>query len=233
MKKIIILTVLIGSILAFLIFKVTYHEEINILSLGDGLALGETAFNVRGYSFNDYLKDYYEENTNLKEYITEFASKRETTSSLLLKITTNYTLESPNISITQAIAKAQVLTLAIGMDELNLEEEITSPIIAKYLANIEKIIQLILYKIGHPESKSFSLFSVEKDGKLSPMDSQYFIPSQTNNFTEFYFKRRCFILSFDDITNRIARRQVVNDCRDYILNNKTSIRIKILMINIY
>ena len=164
MKKIIILTVLIGSILAFLIFKVTYHEEINILALGDGLALGETAFNVRGYSFNDYLKDYYEENTNLKEYITEFASKRETTSSLLLKITTNYTLESPNISITQAIAKAQVLTLAIGMDELNLEEEITSPIIAKYLTNIEKIIQLI--KIYN--KKSIIVIGIYETQKISP-----------------------------------------------------------------
>ena len=164
MKKIIILTVLIGSILAFLIFKVTYHEEINILALGDGLALGETAFNVRGYSFNDYLKDYYEENTNLKEYITEFASKRETTSSLLLKITTNYTLESSNISITQAIAKAQVLTLAIGMDELNLEEEITSPIIAKYLANIEKIIQLI--KIYN--KKSIIVIGIYETPKISP-----------------------------------------------------------------
>lgn len=164
MKKIIILTVLIGSILAFLIFKVTYHEEINILALGDGLALGETAFNVRGYSFNDYLKDYYEENTNLKEYITEFASKRETTSSLLLKITTNYTLESPNISITQAIAKAQVLTLAIGMDELNLEEEITSPIIAKYLTNIEKIIQLI--KIYN--KKSIIVIGIYETPKISP-----------------------------------------------------------------
>ena len=164
MKKIIILTVLIGSILAFLIFKVTYHEEINILALGDGLALGETAFNVRGYSFDDYLKDYYEENTNLKEYITEFASKRETTSSLLLKITTNYTLESPNISITQAIAKAQVLTLAIGMDELNLEEEITSPIIAKYLTNIEKIIQLI--KIYN--KKSIIVIGIYETQKISP-----------------------------------------------------------------
>ena len=164
MKKIIILTVLIGSILAFLIFKVTYHEEINILALGDGLALGETAFNVRGYSFNDYLKDYYEENTNLKEYITEFASKRETTSSLLLKITTNYTLESSNISITQAIAKAQVLTLAIGMDELNLEEEITSPIIAKYLTNIEKIIQLI--KIYN--KKSIIVIGIYETPKISP-----------------------------------------------------------------
>ena len=84
--------------------------------------------------------------------------------SLLLKITTNYTLESSNISITQAIAKAQVLTLAIGMDELNLEEEITSPIIAKYLANIEKIIQLI--KIYN--KKSIIVIGIYETQKISP-----------------------------------------------------------------
>ena len=61
MKKIILLTIIIGAISTFLIYKNFYHEDMNIVALGDGIALGETAFNVQGYSYNDYLKDYYEE----------------------------------------------------------------------------------------------------------------------------------------------------------------------------
>ena len=141
MKKIILLTIIIGAISTFLIYKNFYHEDMNIVALGDGIALGETAFNVQGYSYNDYLKDYYEENSILKEYITEFAEVEETTKTLLLKLQTNYTLETTNTSITQAISKAKILTLSLGMYELNNKKELTTAIVDEYLSNMEKILK--------------------------------------------------------------------------------------------
>ena len=62
MKKIIILTVVCGAILTFIIYKVTYHETLNMLVLGDGLATGITDYDVEGYSFNDYIRDKLEDN---------------------------------------------------------------------------------------------------------------------------------------------------------------------------
>mgnify|MGYP003307933840 CR=1 FL=1 len=93
MKKKIILTILLGAVITYFIYQKFYHEETNIVTLGDSISLGMTPYNVEGYSFNDYLKDIYE-NNNLEEYITEFSSINETTETLLLKIQNNYTLES-------------------------------------------------------------------------------------------------------------------------------------------
>ena len=142
MKKVILLTILMGTILAFVIFKWTYHEDINIVTLGDSLSLGYTAYHVKGYSFNDYLRDHYEENSHIEEYITEFSDPEETSQTLLLKLKNNFSIEGTNLSITQAIAKSKILTIAIGMYELN-QRELNREDIEEYLQNMECILKLI------------------------------------------------------------------------------------------
>jgi len=163
MKKTIILTIIFGTFCAFLIYKYLYHENMNIVVLGDSLATGETAYNVKGYSFNDYLKDYYEENSILKEYITEFTNAYETTETLMLKLQNNYTLESTGISITQAISKAKILTLALGMTELNNKNELKSSDIEKYLQHMEKMIKFLRVH----NKKEFFVLSLYPSKKLS------------------------------------------------------------------
>ena len=143
MRKKIILTILVGSVLTFFIYKIFYHEDMNIMTLGDGVGTGLTAYNVKGYSYNDYLKDYYEKNSILKEYITDFSNAEETTETLILKLQNNYTLESTGLSITQAISKAKILTVSIGMNELSHKMEIETEEIETYLNNIEKIFKLL------------------------------------------------------------------------------------------
>lgn len=143
MRKKIILTILVGSIITFFIYKIFYHEDMNIVTLGDGISTGQTAYNVKGYSYNDYLKDYYENTRILKEYITEFSNVEETTETLILKLQNNYTLESTGLSITQAISKAKILTISIGMNELSHKIEIETAEIEEYVKNIEKILKLL------------------------------------------------------------------------------------------
>ncbi len=143
MKRQIIITIILSTILALIIYKITNHEEINIVTLGDSLSIGMTAYHVTGYSFNDYLRDYYEENSILREYITEFAKEDETTKNLLTKIANNEKLESHNLTIQQAIGKANILTISIGMDELNNQKNLKSKHIEQYLKNMEKLITQI------------------------------------------------------------------------------------------
>lgn len=114
----------------------------NIVTLGDGISTGETAYDVTGYSFNDYLRDYYEETGTVEEYIKEFSIKGETTETLKTKISNNYTLESTNTKIQQAIAEAKILTIAIGMDELN-QKNLKSKQIDQYIENMDKILTVI------------------------------------------------------------------------------------------
>ena len=114
----------------------------NIVTLGDGISTGETAYDVTGYSFNDYLRDYHEETGTVEEYIKEFSIKGETTETLKTKISNNYTLESTNTKIQQAIAEAKILTIAIGMDELN-QKNLKSKQIDQYIEQMDKILTVI------------------------------------------------------------------------------------------
>ena len=140
MKKI-ILTILGGVILAFFIYKLTYHEEVNIVTLGDGMSLGLTAYNVKGYSYNDYLKDYYEDNALLKEYNISFANVDETSKNLLYKLSNNESVG--NLTIQHVINEAKIITISLGMDELNNLKVLKSSNISEYLTNFEKIIKIV------------------------------------------------------------------------------------------
>ena len=52
MKKKLTIIIIIGIILAFLIYKLTINKKIDLLAIGDGFANGMTAFNINGYSYN-------------------------------------------------------------------------------------------------------------------------------------------------------------------------------------
>lgn len=201
MRKKIILTILVGSVLTFFIYKIFYHEDMNIMTLGDGVGTGLTAYNVKGYSYNDYLKDYYEKNSILKEYITEFSNAEETTETLILKLQNNYTLESTGLSITQAISKAKILTVSIGMNELSHKMEIETEEIETYLNNIEKILKLLrIYN-----KKEIFLTSIYETSFLNNTKV-----TEINN----RLKQLCdtYQVHFIDITNILKNKE-------YIFNN--------------
>ena len=201
MRKKIILTILVGSVLTFFIYKIFYHEDMNIMTLGDGVGTGLTAYNVKGYSYNDYLKDYYEKNSILKEYITDFSNAEETTETLILKLQNNYTLESTGLSITQAISKAKILTVSIGMNELSHKMEIETEEKETYLNNIEKILKLLrIYN-----KKEIFLTSIYETSFLNNTKV-----TEINN----RLKQLCdtYQVHFIDITNILKNKE-------YIFNN--------------
>ncbi len=193
MKKQIILTIIIAIILAFLIFKTTYHEEMNILTLGDGLAKGMTMYNVLGYSYNDYLRDYYEENSILRDYITEFASIDETTTTLINKINTNYQLKPSNLTIQQAISKAKIITICIGMEQLNNLKNIKAKDIDNYLKEMDQLLQ----KIRIFNKKQIILLSLYKTTKLKTED----INNINKTLNEISHKYQITFLDISYITN--------------------------------
>ena len=142
MKKIITLTIIGAVFLSFIIYQCFYHERVQIVALGDGIATGETYYDVTGYSFNDYLRDYFEETKKIDEYIKEFADKKETSETLKMKLANNYVLESTDTKIQQALHEASFITIAIGTYELN-HPKLTTKEINNYLKNMNKIISLL------------------------------------------------------------------------------------------
>ncbi len=91
----------------------------NLLALGDGLSTGMTPYQVEGYNFNDYLRDDLHEQKQLEHYYKNFNEIDETAASLLTKINNNVENIDHKIKIKQAIKEADIITLALGMDELN------------------------------------------------------------------------------------------------------------------
>lgn len=144
MKKKIILIALLGGILSVIIYFFTQNNEITLVSLGDSLSLGMTPYGIDGISFNDYLKEDYELQHNLKNYIHEFASTGKTIKELIYEIKENKTIsiKSEKVEIKQAINQANILTIAIGMDEL-ANVKITKEIKNEYLHDLDELLSII------------------------------------------------------------------------------------------
>lgn len=117
MKKKIFCIILIGTIFTFIIYKTMYHETTYFLALGDGLAKGITPYEMEGYSFNDYLKEELKSQGKLDKYIREFTKEDIKIQELNDAILQNKKLADKNLQIQQAIKKADIITVAIGMDE--------------------------------------------------------------------------------------------------------------------
>ena len=144
MKKKLILLILVSTILTFFIYNFTHTSDITIVSLGDGLSLGMTPYDIKGKSFNDYLKEDYEQKHKLKNYISDFASPNKTIKELIYEIKDNKTLTINNnkISIKQAIHDADILTIAIGLDELS-KINITSEVRNKFTTDLKELLSII------------------------------------------------------------------------------------------
>lgn len=153
MKKKIILICFIGILATILIYYTTINNKVKLLTLGDGLASGMTAYNVNGYSYTDYLKDYYKKKNHLQSYNNIFTEANITSLELLNNIKNNKesTLNEKNITIQQAIKNSNVIILAIGLDELaskSLDSKITNKDLSLYYDNVKEILKIIR-KINH------------------------------------------------------------------------------------
>lgn len=200
MKKVILFTIFLGTLLSLIIYRFFYHETVQIVTLGDGLATGETYYDVTGYSFNDYLRDYLEETTKIDEYITEFANKKETSETLKIKLANNYTLESTDTKIQQALSKASLITIALGTYELS-HSKVTQKEMDNYLINMEKIINLLrVYN-----QKKIILLSLYPTSDLTKEDV-----SKINNYLQNLAQEKR--IDFVDITS-------ITENKDYFFNS--------------
>ena len=143
MKKKLILISLLGGILSVIIYFFTQNNEITIVAIGDGLSSGMTSYGIEGYSFNDYLKEDYITRHELGSYM-EFASPNKTVKELIYEIKENEKIKTSQkeMELKQAISKADILTIAIGMDEL-ANIKINRTIKEEFLHDMEELLSMI------------------------------------------------------------------------------------------
>ena len=166
----IILILIVCLILTIIIYNITKSNSISYLALGDGVASGETAYNIDGISFNNY----FQENTeNIKNYNDYFSNKNEKVETLLDKIQKN--TKYKNIYFKQLIHNANIITLAIGMDEIvkyAFTDKITEEYLNSFFHNYEKLIKS-LRELNDKKIFIIGLYKSEKinDGNLIIINS--------------------------------------------------------------
>ncbi len=181
-KLLLILT--IGLIATIIINSTTVHKKISIVSLGDGFSLGMTPYNVAGTSFNDYLKEKFEKKNMLDDYNNEYSITHLTTHELKDYLEENIRGSSTKIPIKQTLAKAEIITIAIGVDEFadkSLVEKINDEKIDDYLKDMEDILKTIkdfyekkLIVIGlYPAYKFDKKDAIEVNSKLKVLCGKY------------------------------------------------------------
>lgn len=207
MKKKIILIALIGAILSVIIYINTKKEEINIVALGDGISLGMTPYNIEGYSYNDYLKDYYKEKHILNNYYN-YSEFNLTAKELIYEIKENQkiTIKNKDIEIQRAINEADILTLCIGMDELSVDK-ITKNMINAYKKDLEELLNMIKL-LNNKKVIVLGLYTMKNEEELNIMKLNAIIKdfSIKNNFI------------FLDINNMLKEDKYYLDKNSYYIN---------------
>lgn len=146
MKHKICMIMILGTIIASFIYFHANHSDLNLLALGDGLSTGMTAYHVEGYDFNDYLGEYLNEEQKLGYFYKSFNETDEMVVNLINKINNNVQNIEQKIKIKQAIKNANIITIALGMDELNnyaSKNNLGSTKINGYLQKYEELIKII------------------------------------------------------------------------------------------
>lgn len=148
-------TLLIGSIIlltTFLIYLTTLDKLVYFVALGDSLAKGTTPYGGNDYSYNDYLRNYIANKNILEKYIDDFIEEDYRTTDLIRDIEDNrqIIINDKKQTIKNALIKADLVTLSIGMNDLyykinttNLETEDIYNHIDEMMEDIDKLFKLL------------------------------------------------------------------------------------------
>ena len=141
-----LLIILTSVIIAYFIFISNRESKINIVALGDGIASGETSYNIDGISYNDYLKEYFESKRLLKNYNNSYAYENYKIENIINDLNNNEKKAQDDLNVKQLIHKADIVTVAFGEEELvkmALTNDLNEDAIKKFLSNYDKLIYML------------------------------------------------------------------------------------------
>jgi lysophospholipase L1-like esterase len=118
LKKLFALILIIG--LPIMIYLLTVDHGIYYVALGDSLAAGQNPYGKISYGYTDNVADYLDSLNKLTFYTKQFAVSGYRTTDLIKDINDNKSIEvdGKKITLKQALAKADIITLSIGANDL-------------------------------------------------------------------------------------------------------------------
>lgn len=212
MKYKILVIIILGTIFTSIIYFYTDKDNLNVLALGDGISTGMTSYHIEGYDYNDYLIDYLNENKKLEHYYKNFNEVDETASSLLNKMNNNIENIDKKIKLKQAIKEANIITITLGMDELNnyaKKSNLTTTKINGYLNKYEEVIKA-LRKLNDKDIYLVSLY-----------ETSLLTKTKVTKINEI-LKNLCkqYKITFIDITDITMDPDYFTSKKEYYLNYK-------------
>lgn len=114
------LVVAVTFLFVFLTYLTTIDKKVYYLALGDYEAIGLTNQGEITYGYTDYVKDILKEKKKLEKYINGYAKDDARITDLINDINNNkkIMISSKEQTIKNALIKADLVTLSIGMNDL-------------------------------------------------------------------------------------------------------------------
>lgn len=150
MKYIKLFIFFLAFVLSFLLYEICFNDKIYYLSLGDNLAVGVTPFDTINKSYSDYFKMYLETKNNLKNYNNHFSEINYKTTDIIndIKLNKEKIINNKTISINESIAKANIITISIGYNDLFYKTKYFKTQF-KYEKNMKKYVDELFVNIDY------------------------------------------------------------------------------------
>ena len=151
MKKVLFVTIIF--LIIFLIYIIYKDNKVYYLSLGDELSAGYNENNKEDYGYYEYVCKYLKDNKLYEKCVNGFFKEgiRALDMINMIKENTKIDIDGNQLSIQNALIKADIITLSIGSNdiiskltlyELYSEDEIYN-YINEYLIDLENLFNLI------------------------------------------------------------------------------------------
>ena len=116
----VVIIILVAALLTSIIYAVLRTDKKSYLALGDSIARGVSPHGGEMFSYNDYVVEHLRSQNDINTYYRDFAISDLRTSDLINMIEDNYAIrvKDKKITIQQALAKADIITVSVGSYDL-------------------------------------------------------------------------------------------------------------------
>ena len=194
-KHIKLIVLIIVCLLIYLIYYGIGNKNITYITLGDGYSIGINPYGSKNYGYNDYLKNYLEENNRLYKYYGDYSYNDAMIKDIYKDILLNESEEKENIK--RALRSSNLLTLSVGLNDLIYklsinekysEDEIINNIVMdldKLIDEIKKYYKSKIYLIGYYNCSNLPVKKLNLKYKEYSKDNNIvFINPKNNNYCD-------------------------------------------------
>ena len=204
-----LIIIFIGCFFTIIIHNKRENNKVTLVAMGDSLSIGMTPYGIIGTSFTDYLKEYLVSIGKLNMYNYDYSQDHLLIDNLIDNIKDNNIKEF--LPIQQIIAKSDILTIAIGIDEMvdisyrkDIDNEDITVFIQKYdelLYNIRKYTNSKIIVIGlYPANNISKNTIIDINKRLKVICGKYnvnfidILPFTINK--DYYFNNSSYYLNY-------------------------------------